>query len=409
MRVLYVFQSDFTGPGEKLFFYQANELARSGHESLVLVNGDPETIRIMSQPAAFEYCRLEFQGTRLGARVLDRIVRFGPDVVHAQYIRNEPFRAALEVKRRLRIPLVVHHDDAEEVIFGLRFSRWWESPLSWGRIVAGTWLHPGWWHWYNPLLKSEEAQIDAHDCLTTALKADLRQRLDWEAEHLLLGIDLDYFNLPPEPDKRRLPPGLSPEEFVLMYNGALHRYTLRDFEMLLDAVALARQRAPGLRLVFSGSNFKSKRVHAAIQRRRLDGCVTGLGLVPTMEELKEHFAYADVFVQPGHNTRFNELRLPSKVMFYLAAGRPTITPAFGFGRMLEHRKDAYLFHDYQAGAIAEAILELRAHAPLRAEISRNAQVTARRLFDVRRTTPAFLALYRNAASGRRPDRIPVKP
>ena len=400
MKVLYIFQSDFTGPGEKLFFYMANELARCGQESMVLVNGAPETIRTMSQEPAFECLRLAFQGTRLARDLCEKIARFKPDVVHAQYIRNEPFRAGLELKRRFGVPLIVHHDDAEDAIFQMRFQRWWEAPISRVLLAAGTWVNPRWWHWYNPGLKFLEKEIDAHDCLTQALKIDLRRRSGLEAEHLYLGLDVDFFQLPPRADKRRLPPGIKPDDFVVMYNGSLHRYTLPDFEMLLDAIAVARQKNPKIRLVYSGSNFRQAEVAHGIQKRGLAGAVTALGLVPTMSELRDHFAYADVFVQPGKNTRFNELRFPSKLMFYLAAGRPIITLDFGFGRLLTHRQDALLYQDYRAEAIADLIRWVHDQPVLAGEIGRRAVETARRLFDVKQTAQQYLRLYERVLAGK---------
>jgi glycosyltransferase involved in cell wall biosynthesis len=400
MKVLYIFQSDFTSPGEKLFFYMANELARCGHESMVLVNGAPETVRTMSQTPAFEYERLAFQGRRLARGLFEKIDRFKPDVVHAQYIRNEPFQAGLAVKRRFGIPLIVHHDDAEDAIFQMRFQRWWEAPISRVLLAAGTWVHPRWWHWYNPGLKTAEREIDAHDCLTQALKLDIRRRCGLEAEHLYLGLDVDFFQLPPQADKSHLPPGIKPDDFVVMYNGSLHRYTLPDFEMLLDAIVVARRKNPKIRLVYSGSNFRQAEVAHGIQKRGLSEAVTSLGLVPTMSELRDHFAYADVFVQPGKNTRFNELRFPSKLMFYLAAGRPIITLDFGFGRLLTQRKDALLYQDYRAEGIADLIRWVYEQPALAWEIGRRAVETARRLFDVKKTTQQYLRLYERVLAGK---------
>lgn len=402
MKVLYILQSDFTGPGEKLFFYMANELARRGQESMVLVNGAPGTIRTMSQEPAFACERLAFQGTRLARGLCEKIARFRPDVVHAQYIRNEPFRAGLEVKRRLGIPLIVHHDDAEDAIFQMRFQRWWEAPISRVLLAAGTWVHPRWWHWYNPGLKAGEREIDAHDCLTQALKIDLRRRGGLEAEHLYLGLDIDFFQLPPRADKSHLPPGIKPDDFVVMYNGSLHRYTLPDFEMLLDAIGVARRTNPNIRLVYSGSNFRQAEVAHGIHKRGLAGAVTALGLVPTLRELRDHFAYADVFVQPGMNTRFNELRFPSKLMFYLAAGRPIITLDFGFGRLLTHRRDALLYGDYRPEAIADLIRWVHDQPGLAGEMGRRAVETARRLFDVKNTTQQYLRLYERVLAGKNP-------
>lgn len=398
MRILYVFQSDFTGPGEKLYFYMANELARMGHLSMALVNGDPETIATMSQKPEFAYHRLAFKGTRLAPDLWRKIEQFKPDIVHAQYIRNEPFQAGLEVKRRLGAPLVVHHDDSEEAIFKMRFDRWWEAPISHARLLAGTYFNPKYWHWQNPYLKAHEAEIDAHDSLTEAIKVDLKQRCGWDAEQIFLGLDIDFFSQSPEPDKRKLPPGVNPEDFVVMYNGALHRYTLPDFEMLLDAVKVAQARIPNIKLVFSGSNFRKDAVDQAIRQRQLENRVVAVGLIPTMGELREHFAYANVFVQPGKKTHFNEMRLPSKLMFNMAANRPIITFDFGFGKLLTHEKDALLYEKYTPDVIAKSMQWIYERPDRAREIGRAAGETARRLFDVKQTSRDYLRLYERTLS-----------
>jgi glycosyltransferase involved in cell wall biosynthesis len=401
MKIIYIYQSDYIGPGEKLHFYMANELARHGHQTMALVNGDPATIATMSQKPEFEYHRLEFQGVHIAPSLWQKIERFKPDLAHAQYIRNEPFQAGLDIKRRLGIPLVVHHDDSEEAIYHMRFERWWEAPISHARLLAGTWLHPKWWHWYNPYLKSKEAEIDAHESLTEAIKEDLKKRCGYDVEHIFLGLDIDAFRLPPEPDKSHLPPGVNPEDFVVMYNGALHRYTLPDFEMLLDAIGVAQKRIPNIKLVFSGSNFRKEAVNQAIRQRQLESRVVSVGLIPTMGELREHFAYANVFVQPGKKTNFNELRLPSKLMFNMAACRPIITFDFGFGRLLTHQKDAILYEKYTPEVIAQSILWIHDHPDRAIEIGRAAGETAERLFDVKKTSQQYLRLYERTLAAKK--------
>lgn len=106
-----------------------------------------------------------------------------------------------------------------------------------------------------------------------------------------------------------------------MYAGILEPVT--GVDMLLKA--FSRNRNPDIRLKISGKGSFQKLVETAAKQ---DDRITYLGCVP-YEEYLSNLKQADVLVNPRNmNLPENENNFPSKIMEYLATGKPIISTRF---------------------------------------------------------------------------------
>jgi hypothetical protein len=85
--------------------------------------------------------------------------------------------------------------------------------------------------------------------------------------------------------------------------------------------------------------------------------VTDLGTL-ARKDLPELFALADLFVQPGKHSAFEDLRLPGKLPELLASGRPVILPDTNIAGLLRDGVDAVIHRTGSPEEIAEKCLAL---------------------------------------------------
>ena len=88
-----------------------------------------------------------------------------------------------------------------------------------------------------------------------------------------------------------------------------------------------------------------------------DGAVLDLGFV-SRDRLWDLLAAADVLVQPGGPSPFNDYRFPSKLPDFLACGKPVVLPATNIGRHLADGEEALLLRRGDAAEIFEAVRRL---------------------------------------------------
>ena len=139
--------------------------------------------------------------------------------------------------------------------------------------------------------------------------------------------------------------------FVVMYAGNLS--ALQGVPLLLRA--FSRLGADDLRLWISGRGDLQAEVEEAA---RSDRRITYLGYLGR-EELHAHYARASVLVNP-HSTEHKSSRylFPSKLIEYLAAGRPVITTC-GEGIEAEYGSYVILLREEAPDVLARLIEELR--------------------------------------------------
>lgn len=153
------------------------------------------------------------------------------------------------------------------------------------------------------------------------------------------------------PDTRIFHPrGKAPETregFTICYPGTLSRH--QGVDIAVEAMALARGKAPGLRFLIIGDGAERENLKRLIQERKLEDVVSLTGLIP-LERVAEIMATIDAGVVPKRSEGFGNIAFSTKIMEFMAMGVPVIAS--------RTRIDEYYFNDelvefFQGGNAAD--------------------------------------------------------
>ena len=150
-----------------------------------------------------------------------------------------------------------------------------------------------------------------------------------------------------------------PDAVNVLYCGRVTRE--KGVDLLADAFLQARERNPRLHLVIAGGGPEEKRL-----RDQVGEAVTSLGWLEG-EELARAYASADIFLFPSRTDTFGQVILEAQ-----ASGLPVVAVAAGGPLSLIEDRVSGLLCDPDAGALAEAVLELAALPLLRRRLAGNA-------------------------------------
>ena len=389
LRVLVVCGVDFASPSEKQALALARELGRLGHRVLLSFAGEEASA---DAEGARGLAGVELHRHRLGLRgpaAADaaRAAGFRPHAVHAWNPRAPVLAVARAYAARTGAPLFAHFEDDEWTLLGgppgTRARRQlWRAR----RGVAGA--VPRAWHWATPAGLAWTAEhARALDALTPALAQHVEARLGRPCAVVLpLTWTAPASGAPAPP----LPEG----RVRLVYTGALHPVHAADVELGLRATALLQRRGRDVVWVHAGTELPGVSLDALARRAGVaPGSAVGLGHLPAAQ-VPALLERADVLVQPGHPSDFNRFRLPSKLQTYLAAGRPVVTFAAGFGELLRDGAEALTTRTGEPEELAGAVERVLDDPGLAERLSRGAREAAARLFDPGRNAAAMVEHYR---------------
>lgn len=312
---------------------------------------------------AFVRCR--------AARALHRERPF--DIVHAVDCRPNVIIPALYMQRRLGTPLVLSWWD----LFGKGSARF-------GRLFALTAGRLEGW-----LETAFRRYADAATTITSYLAERLaalgypRERI--EIHHLGVNTDQE----PPSYDeaRRRLEAkrGIAREENLLCFAGTIYE---SDFALLLQTLDILRAGNIAYTLLWIGKH----EIPSAVCERY---SIERVGVVPTMREVYEYFAAADVCILPMEVNEANAARWHSKTTDYLNAGAPVaLTPVSDFPAYFARYPDiGWVARSGSAEDFAEVLQRALADKPRRAERGRAAREFMRVELDVKAVAARALALY----------------
>jgi glycosyltransferase involved in cell wall biosynthesis len=401
MKVLLICLADFTAPGARQTLRLAEALTAAGHECMVLVEGDPSTLRFAERDGStVEVHRYDFRGPLIDRRTRALVSTFAPDLVHCYEPRTAPLSASLQLSRAGDAALCVRFADDDE-------SRAREAGGSGlrgrlgrpGMLALGT-VFPRRWPYKHPLLyRWMLARASGFDAIVPTLAQAVSERYGISCEAILPAIPRED---PPRPSpglRARL--GLPEGAPLVLYTGSVYRAQYPDLDLLLRAFDQVSAARPEAQLVHTG------RIAPRYDRDALRALTGGgaerthfLGFLEDPRDVQGLLAEAAVLVQPGAPTDFNRLRLPAKVHDYLLAGRPTVTFAVGFGELLHDREDAVLTQGGGPEELAEAIGWVLADPQRAEEVGRRGREQALRLFDPETIARQTIAYYERALASR---------
>lgn len=399
MRVAFCCLGDFEAPpGPRQTLLLARALQTAGHECLILVENDPDTIRTVAGGAGgVAIGRYRFVGPRLSRETRVRVAAFRPEIVHCYEPRTAPLAAALELSRAETIPLCVRFADDDEMLrqaaggSGLRGTV--GRPLL---LAAGTVL-PNRWPYKHPIHHRRMLRrAHGYDAITPALATEVSRRYGIRCEAILPAVPPSPADLPGV-DGLRSKLGLRASGPLIVYTGSVFRAHYDDFRILLRAFAIVASRHHDASLVHTGR--VADRYHMS-ELLALTGGGAGrthfLGFLDDPADLHALQGEAAVLVQPGAPTEFNRLRLPAKVHDYLMVGRPVVTFEVGFGELLQDRRDAVLTRTDEPRELAEAIEWVLADQQRARMLGEAGRRRALRLFAPHEIAEQTVAYYKRA-------------
>lgn len=395
-RVLFVSADAFGHASEKQFVGFAQELLRRGHGVMFSVGGDPASAARegVDAIAGLRWQHHTFSGRRLHPDALAAVRAFAPDVVHALSPRVPTLAAAREMARATSARLVVHFSDDE---WGSERKPVWEpwrvrAKFAVRRVIWRA--HPPlWWLSTRTTLAWTRREAHALDALTPALAREVEARLGRPC-HVVLPVTPRLTAPATHADAPE------PLDFgdgaVALFTGTVWPVYLPDFVLGIRAIGELHRRGREITFVHAG-RFHPEMDPAALLAQagvRSDRAHL-LGHLP-FHRMDGLMAAATVLLQPGPPSRFNRLRLPSKMQAYLASGVPTVTFATGFAELLADREEVLMTHGDDPAELADRIEELLDDRALYERLREGGPAAAARLFDPVANTDALLRVYRDA-------------
>lgn len=386
--------ADTSAPGEKQTLWMAEALSAAGHETMISLAPERDG---ESEPAPGT--RLHRHEFRLGSvRPLDRRTArgFAPDLIHARSSRAPAIRAAAAYRQETSAPVFVHWlDDEWGPLAGVPAADRREATKFAIRRELIARLDPTYWNFSTRAsLAWVTEHAVGHDALIPALASEVVDRIGrhcvvippastpaaWGAAGHREGMTL----------RQRFP-----EHRTLLFTGDINFGTIEDVRLAIEATARVQRAGHDVALVHVGRNTANLDLHRAATASGMDTeTIHEIGAMP-FDELQPLLREADVLLQPGLSTRFNRLRLPSKLQGYLASGTPTITFAFGAGELLEDGVEALLTHSDSADELAEQIVIAVSDDVVGARLAEGGPAAARRLFDPSTNAELLVDHYRN--------------
>jgi len=306
----------------------------------------------------------------------------GPDLIHAWTPREHVRKLTERMVERYGCPYIVHLEDNEEVILAdtlgdFSYSQLAQLPAPISDQVISSYLsHPKRYRWFLQGAAGVTALIDK----LMEFKPDrVPGAVFWPGfEEAILtanGAREDF--------------GLDDESALLVYNGNIHLSNAEEVGSLIDAVGLLRRRGVPVMLVKTGANHAA---HKKLRDAQSGGYLIDLGFV-SRSEIHSLLNLADVLVQPGQPSAFNDYRFPCKLPEFLATGKPVILPNTNLGRYLKDGENCLLMETGDPVEIADKVQLLLQERRLGERIGRSGWEFAVQRLSWERNLEPVLELY----------------
>lgn len=175
---------------------------------------------------------------------------------------------------------------------------------------------------------------------------------------------------------------------VLGFVGSFYRY--EGLDILLEALALLRQKSWNVKLLLVGGGPDERRLRNLCEERALTGSVIFTGRVPN-EQVPNYYSIIDWLVYPRLRHRLTELVTPLKPLEAMAQGKLVVASDVGGHReLIRDDHTGFLFTPESAEALAACLEHIRAHQESLPAIRK----AARRFVETQRTWRLSVARYR---------------
>lgn len=181
-----------------------------------------------------------------------------------------------------------------------------------------------------------------------------------------LCVDTTLFR--PHSKNENLSNGIFRNKFIVMYSGIFG--PAYDFDTLLNAAKLLEP-FPEICFIIRGDGERRKEIMFKISRLTLRN-VRVLDIVSEISSVIEYLNLADIFILPMKDVKVSETAHPSKVLEFLACGRPVVCSTKGeLADLIHSSKSGLVVEPNNPQALAEAILDLYQNDEERMAMGRN--------------------------------------
>jgi glycosyltransferase involved in cell wall biosynthesis len=166
-----------------------------------------------------------------------------------------------------------------------------------------------------------------------------------------------------------------------------------DLDLALVALQEVRRHVPAVKLVIVGTGDGLPRLRALADRLSLQEAVRFAGWIDH-QHVPAYLAAADIAVYPYRDTLINRAKCSIKILEYMTVGKAIVTTRVGQNlEYLEHGRSGILTAPGDAGAFAEALLQLLADPEMARRLGRNAARRIRDLFTWSQHIPTIEQAY----------------
>jgi glycosyltransferase involved in cell wall biosynthesis len=361
----------------------ARELGRRGHDCMVAAvksvpNGEME---------AREGFRLASHKTvqACGGGFLDGQPA---EVLHA-WTPREGIRLFVEKYRQkwgAKIPLVLHLEDDEEVIFerftGRSFAELQALPQEeWEHLAPPALTHP----LRGPAFMAEASAFTVIYQSVAELVPPGKRWL--EIPPL---VDASLFQAGARDGALAEELGVLPSDRVIGYYGNDHGANVSDTRELYEVVNEVMSLRENVKFIRAGLVDEAR--YEGLDFRKTPRC-RELGFV-NHDRMPDLMRMADIFIQPGANDAFNHHRLPAKVPEFLLMAKPLIVGEANIGIELKESGAAVVLPEMSPPAMLQAVLDLLDHPESAADLGRRGREYILKRFDAVKVGDGLEALYR---------------
>ncbi len=179
---------------------------------------------------------------------------------------------------------------------------------------------------------------------------------------------------------------------VIVYPGGLNPYTQSAIQDLCEAVIQINDRGIECILLRTGPGPLTQIYPNDDYPKNI---IRDLGVIPR-SDIPSLLNIADVFVQPGQITPFEDLRLPSKIPEFLAMGKPLLLPNCHIADIFQDGVDAVLLKTGEPEEIAHRCMEVFANEEWSISLGKRARMIAEQHFDIHKQTNLLVEAYQEA-------------
>ena len=372
MNILFILYGDFTTNTSNPIALFCEELTKLGHTCAVAVPFGVETSCLHEFKS---FLPLSFDEIfKSGGRVFPNDAM--ADVIHASTPRINIEEFLKNYLSRWPTPLIIYLEDNEYWIskdyLGLDDDALLSLTNSEIRELLPDCLsHP---FEYCDLIILADSIILIQDKLMEDVPSFIQSRvIPW-------GVDQSKFSPSIKPSEKWSQYfNLIDDDNVIVYHGGINGFTHGPILDLCKAIEILNKSGISCKLIRTGINPINFWEELSPDAKAY---IFDAGVI-NKDELPSLLALADLYVQPGRITPFEDLRMPSKLVEFFSMGKPVVLPNVNIASMLKDDFDALILQTGEPDEIANLCQKIFSNQAMGNKLGLNGRRFAEKHFNLR--------------------------